>query len=85
MDEATNLGNQKSLDELRDGDATGVADRAQGPVHIGVQLRAYVLALERHRSAPHAGRPTGVLVGIESQLSVRDALDARGGERGDEL
>lgn len=46
MDEAQDLGDKQPLDKLSDGDAAGVADRGQGPVHIGIELRAYVLALK---------------------------------------
>lgn len=46
------LGNDQPLDEVSDREAARVADRREGLVHIGVQVRAYVLALKAHAATP---------------------------------
>jgi hypothetical protein len=50
MDATANHRDEDFLDELGIGDALDARQHLQGPVHIGVKLRPYVLALEAHRS-----------------------------------
>lgn len=51
MDKTLQLRDEQTFNEFAYGEALGVADRQQGLVHVGVQLRAYVLALEAHACA----------------------------------
>lgn len=80
MKTLSDYADQLALNKLTDIELIRLREDGQGLVHIGVQLRAYVFALEAHRSSRRSEVIEEPLHGADAGISHFPARDLHDGE-----